>query len=87
MRLTRRRMALPWERVKKSYRFEGPKGALSLADPVGVVRWKRFQFRLSSVVYARRDRRRVEYPYFRGIDSCRISLRAGGNKEDANLFS
>jgi predicted dithiol-disulfide oxidoreductase (DUF899 family) len=30
--LTRRRMALPWERVEKSYRFEGPKGALSLAD-------------------------------------------------------
>jgi len=30
--LTRRRMALPWERVEKSYRFEGPRGALSLAD-------------------------------------------------------
>jgi predicted dithiol-disulfide oxidoreductase (DUF899 family) len=30
--LTRRRMAMPWERVEKSYRFEGPKGALSLAD-------------------------------------------------------
>src|SRR5580658_6849081 len=30
--LTRRRMALPWERVEKSYRFEGPNGALSLAD-------------------------------------------------------
>jgi predicted dithiol-disulfide oxidoreductase (DUF899 family) len=30
--LTRRRMAMPWERVEKSYRFEGPKGAHSLAD-------------------------------------------------------
>lgn len=30
--LTRRRMAMPWERVEKSYRFEGPSGALSLAD-------------------------------------------------------
>jgi predicted dithiol-disulfide oxidoreductase (DUF899 family) len=30
--LTRRRMAMPWERVEKSYEFEGPKGALSLAD-------------------------------------------------------
>ncbi len=30
--LTRRRMAMPWERVEKSYQFEGPKGALSLAD-------------------------------------------------------
>jgi predicted dithiol-disulfide oxidoreductase (DUF899 family) len=30
--LTRRRMAMPWERVEKSYRFEGEKGALSLAD-------------------------------------------------------
>jgi predicted dithiol-disulfide oxidoreductase (DUF899 family) len=30
--LTRRRIAMPWERVEKSYRFEGPNGALSLAD-------------------------------------------------------
>jgi predicted dithiol-disulfide oxidoreductase (DUF899 family) len=30
--LTRRRMAMPRERVEKSYRFEGPDGALSLAD-------------------------------------------------------
>ena len=30
--LTRRRMAMPWERVEKSYRFEGPNGVLSLAD-------------------------------------------------------
>jgi predicted dithiol-disulfide oxidoreductase (DUF899 family) len=30
--LTRRRMAMPWERVEKSYQFEGPGGALSLAD-------------------------------------------------------
>jgi predicted dithiol-disulfide oxidoreductase (DUF899 family) len=30
--LTRRRMAMPWERVEKSYSFEGPDGALSLAD-------------------------------------------------------
>jgi predicted dithiol-disulfide oxidoreductase (DUF899 family) len=30
--LTRRRMAMPWERVEKSYRFEGPKGTRSLAD-------------------------------------------------------
>ena len=30
--LTRRRMAMPWERVEKSYRFDGPSGALSLAD-------------------------------------------------------
>ena len=29
--LTRRRMAMPWERVEKSYQFEGPNGALSLA--------------------------------------------------------
>ncbi|HEX3573234.1 MAG TPA: thioredoxin family protein [Rhodopila sp.] len=30
--LTRRRMAMPWERVEKSYRFEGTDGVLSLAD-------------------------------------------------------
>ena len=30
--LTRRRMAMPWERVEKSYQFEGPNGTLSLAD-------------------------------------------------------
>lgn len=30
--LTQRRMAMPWERVEKSYQFEGPEGALSLAD-------------------------------------------------------
>jgi predicted dithiol-disulfide oxidoreductase (DUF899 family) len=30
--LTRRRMAMPWERVEKPYRFEGPDGGLSLAD-------------------------------------------------------
>jgi predicted dithiol-disulfide oxidoreductase (DUF899 family) len=30
--LTRRRMAMPWEHVEKSYRFEGPDGAVSLAD-------------------------------------------------------
>ncbi len=30
--LTRSRMAMPWERVEKPYRFEGPKGALSLAE-------------------------------------------------------
>jgi predicted dithiol-disulfide oxidoreductase (DUF899 family) len=30
--LTRRRMAMPWERVEKSYQFEGPEGVLSLAD-------------------------------------------------------
>jgi predicted dithiol-disulfide oxidoreductase (DUF899 family) len=30
--LTRRRMTMPWERVEKSYRLEGPNGALSLAD-------------------------------------------------------
>src|SRR4029077_6126632 len=30
--LTRSRMAMPWERGEKSYRFEGPNGALSLAD-------------------------------------------------------
>jgi predicted dithiol-disulfide oxidoreductase (DUF899 family) len=30
--LTRRRMAMPWERVEKSYSFEGPDGALTLAD-------------------------------------------------------
>lgn len=30
--LTRRRAAMPWERVEKSYRFEGPDGALPLAD-------------------------------------------------------
>ena len=30
--LTRRRMAMPWERVEKSYSFEGPDGARSLAD-------------------------------------------------------
>jgi predicted dithiol-disulfide oxidoreductase (DUF899 family) len=30
--LTRRRMGMPWERVEKPYRFEGPNGALSLAD-------------------------------------------------------
>ena len=30
--LTRRRMAMPWERVENAYRFEGPNGALSLAD-------------------------------------------------------
>jgi predicted dithiol-disulfide oxidoreductase (DUF899 family) len=30
--LTRRRMAMPWERVEKLYQFEGPNGALSLVD-------------------------------------------------------
>jgi predicted dithiol-disulfide oxidoreductase (DUF899 family) len=30
--LTRRRMAMPWERVEKSYQFEGSTGALTLAD-------------------------------------------------------
>ena len=30
--LTGRRMAMPWERVEKSYQFKGPNGALSLAD-------------------------------------------------------
>jgi len=30
--LTRQRMALPWERVEKSYRFEGLQGFLSLGD-------------------------------------------------------
>jgi hypothetical protein len=29
---TRRRMAMPWERVEKSYRFQGPGGAVSLGD-------------------------------------------------------
>jgi predicted dithiol-disulfide oxidoreductase (DUF899 family) len=30
--LTRRRMAMPWERVEKSYTFEGPSGRLSLDE-------------------------------------------------------
>jgi predicted dithiol-disulfide oxidoreductase (DUF899 family) len=30
--LTRRRMAMPWERVEKSYQFEEPNGTVSLAD-------------------------------------------------------
>ncbi len=30
--LTRRRMAMPWERVEKDYRFEGPDGATALTD-------------------------------------------------------
>ena len=30
--LTRRRMAMPWERVEKRYQFEGPNGVLSLVD-------------------------------------------------------
>ena len=30
--LTRRRMAMPWERVEKVYRFEGSNGTLSLAE-------------------------------------------------------
>jgi predicted dithiol-disulfide oxidoreductase (DUF899 family) len=30
--LTRRRMAMPWQRVETSYRFVGPNGALCLAD-------------------------------------------------------
>ena len=30
--LTRRRQALPWERVEKDYRFAGPQGELSLAE-------------------------------------------------------
>jgi predicted dithiol-disulfide oxidoreductase (DUF899 family) len=30
--LTLRRLAMPWERVEKPYRFEGPKGIVSLAD-------------------------------------------------------
>jgi predicted dithiol-disulfide oxidoreductase (DUF899 family) len=33
--LTHRRMAMPWERVEKPYRFEGPDGALSLPDLFG----------------------------------------------------
>jgi predicted dithiol-disulfide oxidoreductase (DUF899 family) len=30
--LTRRRMAMPWERVEKPYRFEGPNGLLSFVE-------------------------------------------------------
>ncbi|OFW99651.1 MAG: thioredoxin [Alphaproteobacteria bacterium RIFCSPHIGHO2_12_FULL_66_14] len=30
--LTRRRTAMPWERVEKTYKFEGPTGVLTLAD-------------------------------------------------------
>lgn len=30
--LTRRRMAMPWERVDKAYRFDGPNGARSLPE-------------------------------------------------------
>jgi predicted dithiol-disulfide oxidoreductase (DUF899 family) len=30
--LTRRRMAMPWERVGKPYQFEGPNGTVSLAE-------------------------------------------------------
>jgi predicted dithiol-disulfide oxidoreductase (DUF899 family) len=30
--LTRRRMGMPWERVEKAYRFEGPNGPLTLTD-------------------------------------------------------
>jgi len=30
--LTRRRMAMPWVRVEKPYRFDGPNGVLSLAE-------------------------------------------------------
>ena len=30
--LTQKRMAMPWERVDKDYRFEGPTGTLALAD-------------------------------------------------------
>ena len=30
--LTRRRMAMPWEKVEKPYQFEGPEGTCSLAD-------------------------------------------------------
>jgi predicted dithiol-disulfide oxidoreductase (DUF899 family) len=33
--LTRRPTVMPWERVEKSYRFEGPNGALSLAGRFG----------------------------------------------------
>jgi predicted dithiol-disulfide oxidoreductase (DUF899 family) len=33
--LRRRRMSMPWERVEKSYQFEGPDGAVSLADLFG----------------------------------------------------
>jgi predicted dithiol-disulfide oxidoreductase (DUF899 family) len=29
---SRRRQAMPWERVEKSYQFEGPNGPLSLAE-------------------------------------------------------
>ncbi|WP_439604025.1 DUF899 domain-containing protein [Shinella sp.] len=30
--LTRQRMAMPWERVGKAYRFDGPEGVLTLED-------------------------------------------------------
>jgi predicted dithiol-disulfide oxidoreductase (DUF899 family) len=30
--LTRRRMAMPWQHVEKHYQFDGPNGAVSLAD-------------------------------------------------------
>lgn len=33
--LTRRRQVLPWERVEKDYRFEGPDGPLTLAELFG----------------------------------------------------
>lgn len=31
-RLTERRQALPWEKVEKDYRFDGPRGKLTLAE-------------------------------------------------------
>ncbi|HWJ75794.1 MAG TPA: thioredoxin family protein [Kaistia sp.] len=30
--LTRRRMAMPWEKIEKDYRFIGPSGSMTLAD-------------------------------------------------------
>src|SRR5262249_38596967 len=37
-RLTQKRQALPWERVEKSYVFEGPSGKQTLADLFGTKR-------------------------------------------------
>jgi predicted dithiol-disulfide oxidoreductase (DUF899 family) len=76
--LTRRRMAMPWERVEKDYRFRGPDGELALADLFD----GRSQLILHQFMFA---------PYQRGIDALNgayqfLDLAPKGRDEDAFSF-
>ena len=73
--LTRRRMAMPWERVEKSYQFEGPNGTVSLAglfdgrsqlDCLSLHVWARLQVGVSNLLvdcgWLQRNRRPSRQP-------------------------